>query len=305
MITVNYDEIGNFIAVLRKEKNLTQKDLAEKLGVTDKAVSKWERGLGCPDVSLLEALSKILNVSILELLKGRKIEGGELRRTNVEDLIVETVSFSKKEMDKKYKHILSNILSFIILVIVGFLITVNVAHISYLNQKIEYYPNNLLIQKVNANLNLFLDDINLIRTASNVFSENDKQKIIKHLEGLYEDVFNSKILTLNKKQEIKLKDLYNMSKNSALMSDMVNIYGILSKYDENMELMLELTKSNFINQAYLNHNMYNDSSNAYKYGIAIENNIFDIENDIYELLYLSNSCRLLSQNVIEVGDINE
>ena len=71
VITVNYDEIGNFIAVLRKEKNLTQKDLAEKLGVTDKAVSKWERGLGCPDVSLLEALSKILNVSI-RIIKGKE-----------------------------------------------------------------------------------------------------------------------------------------------------------------------------------------------------------------------------------------
>ena len=146
---MNYDEIGNFIATLRKEKNLTQKDLATKLGVTDKAVSKWERGLGCPDVSLLENLSKILDVSILELLRGRKIEKKELQETNVEDMIIETVSFSKKEMDKKYKHILLNILNFIILVITGFLITVNVAHISYLNQTIEYYPNNLLIQKVN------------------------------------------------------------------------------------------------------------------------------------------------------------
>ena len=62
---MNYKEIGIFISKRRKELNMTQKDLAIKLNVTDKAVSKWERGLGCPDVSILELLSSILGVSIL------------------------------------------------------------------------------------------------------------------------------------------------------------------------------------------------------------------------------------------------
>ena len=67
---MNYEKIGEFIALKRKEKNLTQKDLAKKIGVTDKAVSRWERGIGCPDVSILEILSKELDVFVLELLKG-------------------------------------------------------------------------------------------------------------------------------------------------------------------------------------------------------------------------------------------
>ena len=71
---MNYDKIGSFIQQKRKDKNLTQKQLAEKIGVTDRAISKWERGQGCPDVSILEVLSKELGCSILELLKGRKIE---------------------------------------------------------------------------------------------------------------------------------------------------------------------------------------------------------------------------------------
>ena len=71
---MNYDKIGKIIQEKRKEKNLTQKELAEKIGVTDRAVSKWERGVGCPDVSILEILSKELDCSILEILKGRKIE---------------------------------------------------------------------------------------------------------------------------------------------------------------------------------------------------------------------------------------
>ena len=64
------EKVGKFIAELRKKKDYTQKDLAEKINVTNKAVSKWERGLGFPDISLLEPLSKELNISIPELLNG-------------------------------------------------------------------------------------------------------------------------------------------------------------------------------------------------------------------------------------------
>ena len=63
---------GRFIAQRRKELKMTQKELAEKLGVTNKAVSKWETGQGLPDVSVLAALSKALNISVDELLAGEK-----------------------------------------------------------------------------------------------------------------------------------------------------------------------------------------------------------------------------------------
>ncbi len=64
---------GQFIQNLRKEQNLTQKDLAEKLGCTDKAVSRWETGLGLPDVGMLLDLSQALNVSVNEILSGERI----------------------------------------------------------------------------------------------------------------------------------------------------------------------------------------------------------------------------------------
>ena len=86
---MNYDKIGNFIQQRRKSKNLTQKQLAEKIGVTDRAVSKWERGQGCPDVSILEILSKELDCSILELLKGREIENEVIPVTEADDYIKE------------------------------------------------------------------------------------------------------------------------------------------------------------------------------------------------------------------------
>ena len=61
-------QTGHFITYLRKEKQMTQKDLASLLGITDKAVSKWERGLSFPDVTLLPLLSKSLGVTVEELL---------------------------------------------------------------------------------------------------------------------------------------------------------------------------------------------------------------------------------------------
>lgn len=79
-------KIGKLIASLRKEHGLTQKALAEKIYVSDKAVSKWERGIGCPDVSLLPRLSEILGTALNELLEGElspnKKDIGNLRRIN-------------------------------------------------------------------------------------------------------------------------------------------------------------------------------------------------------------------------------
>ena len=57
-------KIGDFIKEKRKEKELTQKELAEKLEITDRAISKWERGISCPDISLLKDLCKILEIDI-------------------------------------------------------------------------------------------------------------------------------------------------------------------------------------------------------------------------------------------------
>jgi transcriptional regulator with XRE-family HTH domain len=69
----NLSGMASLISELRNNKNLTQKELAEQLGVTDKAVSKWERGLSCPDISLLAKLSQILGVTIGELVNGEKM----------------------------------------------------------------------------------------------------------------------------------------------------------------------------------------------------------------------------------------
>ena len=74
---MNQEKIGKFIAQMRKEKNLTQEELGNMLGITKNAISKWERGLSLMDLALLKPLSEILEVSINEILQGEKIENNK------------------------------------------------------------------------------------------------------------------------------------------------------------------------------------------------------------------------------------
>ena len=71
-------KLGTFIATLRKENNMTQVELAQKLQVTDKAVSKWERGLGFPDINTIEPLADALGVSVLEIMRSERIAETEI-----------------------------------------------------------------------------------------------------------------------------------------------------------------------------------------------------------------------------------
>lgn len=86
---------GRFIAELRKQKGFTQKELAEKLMVTDKAISRWETGKGLPDTSLLKPLGDVLGVSVTELLSGKKIEEVDMKE-RADNIILEALNYSKR-----------------------------------------------------------------------------------------------------------------------------------------------------------------------------------------------------------------
>ena len=91
---------GRFIAECRKEKNLTQMQLAEKLGITDKAISKWERGVSMPDTSIMLELCDMLGISVNELLSGEKISMENNNQKN-EQLLLDMA----KEAEQKNKII--------------------------------------------------------------------------------------------------------------------------------------------------------------------------------------------------------
>lgn len=84
--------IGETIATLRKEKGMTQSQLAEKMNVTDKAVSKWERDLSCPDINTISKLADVLGVSVEELLKAKKSEYTGSKIKDLFNLILKAVA---------------------------------------------------------------------------------------------------------------------------------------------------------------------------------------------------------------------
>lgn len=93
---MNQDKIGTFIAACRKEKKLTQAQLAEKLGITDRAISKWERGKSMPDSSIMLELCEVLGITVNELLIGEKIAVENLETAANETLI------TLKKADEKH-----------------------------------------------------------------------------------------------------------------------------------------------------------------------------------------------------------
>ena len=109
-------KIGRFIAECRKQKNLKQMQLAEKLGITDKAVSKWERGNAMPDASTMLELCEILGISVNELLCGEKINMENNDQKN-EQLLLEMA----KELEKKNKIIWNAMWTIMAVSIIGLL----------------------------------------------------------------------------------------------------------------------------------------------------------------------------------------
>lgn len=95
-------QFGAFIARLRKEMGLTQKELADRLNVTDKAVSKWETGKGFPDVKLLEPLARALGVSLVELIQGKRQEADTLTVAEAGAVVSQAMGQSEKTTARRY-----------------------------------------------------------------------------------------------------------------------------------------------------------------------------------------------------------
>lgn len=103
---MDQEKIGKFIAKCRKDKNLTQQQLAEKLDITDRAVSKWERGLSLPDVSIMLELCKILEITINELFAGENIAEEKYKEVTDKNLLnaLENSAFTLKDKIEFYKN---------------------------------------------------------------------------------------------------------------------------------------------------------------------------------------------------------
>lgn len=102
---INNEKFGAFLSRLRKEKGMTQKELAEKLFVSDKAVSKWERGLSLPDIALLQPIAELLGTSVTELLSGQTIQPDQpMTVKDVEPLVASALTMTAQEQEAQRGH---------------------------------------------------------------------------------------------------------------------------------------------------------------------------------------------------------
>lgn len=125
---MNQEKIGKFIADCRKEKGLTQLQLAEKLNITNRAVSKWETGKSCPDVSLMLELCNVFGITVNELLTGERILMEDYQKKAEENLV--ELQGKKMNAQKMFKR-----MELVWLAITILLVPVHFV-INY------YYPNN-------------------------------------------------------------------------------------------------------------------------------------------------------------------
>ncbi len=168
---MNQEKIGKYIAKKRKEKNMTQEEVASKLNITYKAISRWENGHGLPDISLMQPLCEILDITINELLNGKD--------ANTQEGILDYMKYQNKKNNKLLLIILLSLTIFIISILSLFFInnykSIKVYKLYGESENFEY-KNGLFIK---SNINNILREGSLIIKNTNIKKENIKKITLK------------------------------------------------------------------------------------------------------------------------------
>ena len=228
-------KIGLFIKNLRKEKNYTQKELAKKIGVTDRAVSKWERGLGCPDISLLEDLSSILGVSISELLKGERRDSND--SISNED-IIDSMYSQKRVTLNQIKSIANYIAVTSFIIFVAIIIVTNVKSIYILYRKYDMRASYQNSEEVKNNYLEYKEKIEYILNHQGKFSQKDYDIISSYLKIMslrLEEMNHSVYIDKDIYSYVELLQFYiDQQKLYTIEVNNLDLYQILLQYDTNI-----------------------------------------------------------------------
>ncbi len=295
---MDYYRIGSFIAKARKEKKLTQKELADILHITDRAVSKWERGKGCPDISLLEDLSKILDVSIIEILKGEQTN----KKTKIDnEELIYSMNYVEMSLKEKISSIF-NIVSIVIIILISLIILFyNIKIYFYLNQ--NYYTN--IAYSDEDSIDKFSNvenELNIISNDSGNYSTDEYKTIMSYVN----DIKNNNDIDSDYKLFIKKNYTYQDIRDFTVKTDTnTNIYiiyfsieEILKKYD--MEINID-TSSYYDNINELKDFVYNYYRYNYVYDFEYNKSNY-LRSAIYEKYNIYNT---VLQAIINGGNINE
>lgn len=304
---MNQEKIGKYIQNKRKKLNLTQKNLAEKLKVSDKAVSKWERGINLPDISLYDDLCNIFNISLVEFLKGEDIEKEKQKEYASEEL--------KKCLQKQSK--LEKTLEIISLFLIGigiclllltnpfsiyektnllcfFISFTGIIIFMYQNKnnifkKIIYTIILIISFQIILSLIIILDCIFIPKNFLNYnqnYTEEEYNFTITNIQTLNEDYLNIDYIIEN-----------NMDKNNILITKgkilTTTIFPKINlNFFYNNDNKFKKIKSTQIDEAYINkyYNIdeekiikyYTDFSNKHIYSLYSNDKYFNYEIEIYE-----------------------
>lgn len=207
---MNLQKVGKFIAKMRKKVGLTQSDLGEALGVTGKAVSKWERGLNAPDITVLVELSKLLKVTPKEILMGEEIENN-LSTEDDNEITISSINTYNNYSKKKYMKIIIILVSIIVLIITVFSTTYfitnyNKCFVYKLSSADKKYhldgllannlrENSIIITNIRCDDNYEKIDENVSRYSVELMINNlqiDKQDFIyDHSEKYFSDIIKN------------------------------------------------------------------------------------------------------------------
>lgn len=304
---MNYETIGKFIQEKRKEKNLTQKELAYKLGVTDKAVSKWERGQGCPDVSILEILSKELGVSILEILKGRIIENEIIKITEANDYIQETIKYTKNNI----KDTINKIITFLIISITLLLLILNIENIINLNKKYMYDFDTEMYKTIKTNTTKIQKNTETILKNQGIYSKEDYNKICEILNNSLKSIKNEELIKETGIKKYTRNEIYMQDMNQVINNiQMIELARIIGKYNND-----EIYTQSLIDNIYMKllAGMDTDLNISYKYklmNITLEDYNPLFYNDILYLRTIKIKTSIstylyLTEQIKKVGEIND
>ena len=235
---MDLNKISNFIKTKRKELGITQDKLAEKLFVTEKAISRWETGRGTPDISLLLPLSKELNIDVSELLNG---EENKKNKNNVEQLI----EYNEITKANKYNFQFKLTIFFYILSILSFLFYLRFEYDP--NIEVNYFIRLLII----VIASIFVIIGNKIYSNNYVEKLEDKKKVLKlshiivfiyYVILLFNMVVFARYNSIDGYNLIPFKSIVDIFKNGTTYEVIINIFGNLLVFMPLEYFLIELFK---------------------------------------------------------------